>query len=105
MSNAFQEYVTGQAFVLTLSRRMCEAIEFCVRQEIHSEGFRIVTHIPNFPSMRALKERGLVDGGKLTEAGALVYPLLVHAGLAKSRDQLTAEMASRLPAQNGEVTK
>lgn len=93
MSNQFQEYVTGQAFALTLSRRMCEALEYLMFMSVHVEGYRAVTIVPNIPTLNALKERGLVDlPPRLTEAGRLMYPVLAHAGLVTPE----AEIRKRL---------
>jgi hypothetical protein len=85
----FQEYVTGQAFALTLSRRMCEALQFVATDR---EGHAALPNIPQLSTMHALEERGLVERNpwRLSEAGQLLYPLLAHAGLVDQRsDRLT----------------
>lgn len=94
--NKFEEYVTGQVFALHLSRRMCEALEFICRMDIHVEAYKSIPTIPNLVSIRALEERGLVACGPwhLTDAGKLLYPLLAHAGLVKSRETLEIEVRS-----------
>lgn len=92
--NQFQEYVTGQAFALTLSRRMCEGLEFFTAQEIHVTGFHAIGFVPNLPTVNALRERGLVESQppRLSEAGRLIYPVLAHAGLVTPREQIEARI-------------
>lgn len=81
----FQEYVTGQAFALTLSRRMCEALEFVKANQFDPGAYRSMSTIPAMSTLHALLERGLVErcekGWRLSEAGMLLFPLLEHAGL------------------------
>lgn len=87
MSNKFQDYVTSQAFALTLSKPMCKALEFIYLQKFKGVGLQVVTHIPQLASIHALQERGLVvfDGEwKITTAGVLMFAVLEHAGLVKS---------------------
>ena len=79
----FQEYVTGQAFALTLSRRMCEALQF-VAMDRDRQG--ALPNIPQLSTMHALEERGLIERNpwRLSQAGRLLYPLLAHAGLVEA---------------------
>ena len=94
MSNAFKDYVTSTAFHLHLSRNMCEAMEFCVLDQTGRGSLHVIPTIPHIMTMRCLVERGLVERApyrpcaKLTEAGELVYSLLVLAGLVRSREEL-----------------
>lgn len=90
----FQEYVTNQAFALTLSRRMCETLEFVARMDLHPEGYKSLGVIPGLSSVHALEERGLIEPGPwhLTEAGNLLYALLTHCSLVKSKEELRAEI-------------
>lgn len=93
--NQFQEYVTGQAFALSLSRRMCEAIQFiAINQCAKAAGCAVSMpeHIPIFATLNSLRERGLVEpkAAKLTEAGWLLYPVLEHAGLVATIKRKTS---------------
>lgn len=99
----FQDYVTSTAFSLTLSRPMCDAMQYMVGNSIEKKGFRIVGHIPQLMTMHSLERRGLVVhngrsekflcmGWDLTEAGEALYPLLVMAGLCRSADDLRNEL-------------
>lgn len=98
MSKQFQEYVTGIAFSLTLSKPMCDAMHFFVNREQQREknGFQIVGSIPGLMTAQSLERRGLIERqlpatkndflmlpGRwcVTEAGFKVFDLLVLAGL------------------------
>lgn len=78
----FKNYVTSTAFSLTLSRAMCDALEYLIRSALAS-GFRELQFVPQLTSMHSLERRGLVlsNPWRLTEAGLSVYPLLELAGL------------------------
>lgn len=92
--NQFQEYVTGQAFALTLSRRMCEGLEFFATMDIHVEGLRALGFVPNMPTVNALRERGLVESQppRISDAGRLMYPVLAHAGLVTPLERIAARV-------------
>lgn len=93
--SAFKEYVTSTAFNLTLSRAMCEAMEYMIANSIPTKGLRIVGNIPQLMTMHSLMRRGLIIhngrsekflcmGWEMTEAGEALYPLLVLSGLCRS---------------------
>lgn len=82
-SNTFKEYVTSTAFVITLSKRMCETLGAIAMGDRHK--LNDYSHFLN--TVASLQTRGLVwwDGEadrqrdtpwKLTEAGKLVAQLL-----------------------------
>lgn len=101
--NPFADYVTSTAFSISLSRPMCEAMEFFRFEEIAGRGWVIVSTIPAITTMHSLHRRGLVEkyenekgqrNQRMTQAGLLLYPLLALAGLVRSEEQLR-ELAAR----------
>ena len=93
LSHVFKDYVTSAAFSLSLSRSMCEAMEFVLSDSLVN-GMRTMGTIPGLMTIHSLNRRGLVlNNGKcwtLTDAGKLVYPMLVMAGLCRSEDEIRA---------------
>lgn len=94
----FKDYATSTAFSISLSRSMCEAMEYIVRRRAQDagRGLRPCGAFPLLTSVHSLERRGLAEatprGWKLTDAGEALYPLLVMAGLVRdSREFMTAE--------------
>lgn len=114
---AFAEYVTSTAFSLTLSRVMCESIEWLLRKEMLAGVMHRLGTIPDLRTLLSLQRRGLAvprikfqetrtmfpSGWTLTEEGKLVYPLLVAAGLATPVDVIKQEMEILIASQKGEA--
>jgi hypothetical protein len=92
--NMFKEYVTGQAFALTLSKRMCEAMQYLMVEALWAgRGFRVVGTIPHSSTINSLIERGLVEridrNVCLTGPGLAMYEVLVWSDLVMSAHMLT----------------
>ncbi len=93
MNRKFEEYVTSQAFALTLSKPMIEALRWQVVKESDEAALDDMQlfHGLNLMSFTALERRGLVyrhpgkAGVRVTEAGHLVYKLLAFANLVPKR--------------------
>ena len=92
MTSQFREYVTAVAFSLQLSKPMCDAMAFMMREFALREGKRGFFQVSDMPSMatiHSLQRRGLIEHvaeegrmtWKITEAGLRVFDLLVMAGL------------------------
>lgn len=96
----FSEYVTSTAFSLTLSRPMCDAMEFIMGESVpKTDKFRFVGNIPSLMTLHSLNRRGLVShndksGWFMTEAGEALYPLLVLSGLCRSKDSIKEVFAA-----------
>lgn len=105
--NSFADYVTSTAFSMSLSRPMCEAMEFWKADSMTrgGAGFQVVTSFPQVATCHSLQRRGLIEhyvmdergrrSQRLTEAGRLLYPLLVLAGLVRSEEHLREALALR----------
>lgn len=81
MNNVFQQYVTGQAFVLTLSKPQIEALAWCA---MSNAGRNAYPGVPNFVSLHSLRRRGLIVSARtMTKEGELVLELCRRAGLVE----------------------
>lgn len=81
MNKEFQQYVTGNAFVLTLSQPQIEALAWVAMGSKAREEY---PNVPNLVSMQSLRRRGLIIWPRMiTKEGELVLQLCEHAGLVK----------------------
>lgn len=85
LRQVFQESVRSTAFCLTLSKRMCAALLAALRLESEPctawETLSVV-FLAQRATGRALQERGLVEGRRLTRSGRIVAQLVELAGFA-----------------------
>lgn len=94
----FKDYTTSTAFSISLSRGMCEGMEFLfirnLQKQTQARGMQPVAFAPLLTSMHSLSRRGLAEHDasvpewRLTDAGHALYPLLVMAELVRNEDEL-----------------
>ncbi len=102
----FREYVTGVAFNLQLSKPMCDAMAYFMREHyknIEAKGLVLFVAPPMISTANSLERRGLIErrwdhgrtmygnsivtgGWRVTEAGKITFDLLVLAGLCQPLD-------------------
>jgi len=110
MTEQFREYVTGVAFNLQLSKPMCDAMAYFMREhykQVKVGGFALFINPPAITTAHSLERRGLIErrwdhgkamygnsiqqnGWRVTDAGRITFDLLVLAGLCPPLEQREA---------------